>query len=111
VINGLISGKLVGLAEIREGKNASKYVIAKVRATGGDGEAIVVNAIAFASEACAALMGLDDGDSVALCGGLTPKVWIDKNGIAKPALDMVVSNVMTVYQAGLKQSLNVSLES
>jgi hypothetical protein len=39
---------------------------------------------------------------VALSGGLTPKVWSDKQGNTKPALDMVVANVMTNYQLGEK---------
>jgi single-stranded DNA-binding protein len=102
VIDGLVSGRLVGLAEMREGKNASQFVVAKVRAAAGDGEPVVVNVIAFAPEACAALLALDDGDSVALSGGLTPKVWSDKQGNTKPALDMVVANVMTSYQLGEK---------
>jgi hypothetical protein len=49
-------------------------------------------------------MALDDGDSVALAGSLTPKVWSDKQGNAKPALDMVANNVMTAYQVTSKQA-------
>jgi single-stranded DNA-binding protein len=103
VIDGLVSGKLVGDAEMREGKNASKFAVAKVKAIAGDGEPVVVNVIAFAPESCAALMALEDGDSVALAGSLTPKVWSDKQGNTKPALDMVATNVMTAYQIGQKQ--------
>ena len=102
MIDGLIAGKLVGQAEMRDGKNASKFVVAKVKAMSGDGDAVVVNVIAFAPEACASLMALDDGHSVALAGSLTPKVWSDKQGNTKPALDMIVSNVLTAYQAGRK---------
>lgn len=100
MIDGLVSGRLVGVAEQREGKNATRFAVAKVRATAGDGEAVVVNVIAFAPEACAALLALDDGDSIALAGALTPKVWSDKQGNTKPALDMVVSRVLTAYLAG-----------
>lgn len=100
MIDGLVAGKLVGQAEMREGKNASKFVVAKVRATAGDGDAVVVNVIAFAPEACAALMALDDGHSVSLSGSLTPKVWADKQGNTKPALDMIASNVLTAFQVG-----------
>lgn len=95
---------MVGLAEMRQGKNASQFGVAKVRANSGDGQVIVVNVIVFAPEACAALMALDDGDSVALAGSLTPKVWSDKQGNAKPALDMVANNVMTAYQVTSKQA-------
>ena len=79
--------------------------MAKVRATAGDGEPVVVNVIAFAPEACAALMALEDGDSVSLAGSLTPKVWSDKQGNTRPALDMVAQNVMTAYQAAQKHRI------
>ncbi len=99
MIDGLVAGKLIGQAEMREGKNASRFVVAKVRATAGDGDATVVNVIAFAPEACSALMALDDGDAVALAGSLTPKVWSDKQGNTKPSLDMIASNVLTAHPA------------
>ncbi|TXH90241.1 MAG: single-stranded DNA-binding protein [Rhodoferax sp.] len=97
MIDGLVSGRLVGVAEQREGKNATRFAVAKVRATAGDGDTVVVNVIAFSADACAALLALDDGDAVALAGGLTPKVWSDKQGNTKPALDMVATKVLTAY--------------
>jgi single-stranded DNA-binding protein len=103
VIDGLVAGRIAGNAETREGKNASKYVIAKVKAMAGDGEIVAVNVIAFAPEACAALLALDDGDAVSLTGSLTPRVWSDKQGNTRPSLDMVVSNVLTVYTLSQKQ--------
>ena len=103
MIDGLIAGHLVGLAEIRQGKNGSSFALAKVKATAGDGETLIVNVIAFASEASAALMALDDGDAVALAGALTPKVWTDKQGNTRPALDMVATQVLTPYHAARKQ--------
>lgn len=109
LIDGLVAGKLMGDAEMREGKSASKFVLAKVRVVAGDGEPVVVNVIAFAPEACAALLALEDGDSVSLAGSLTPKVWTDKQGNTKPALDMVASNVMTAYQADQKREASAAL--
>lgn len=97
MIDGLVSGRLVGVAEQREGKNATRFAVAKVRATAGDGDTVVVNVIAFSADTCAALLALDDGDAVALAGGLTPKVWSDKQGNTKPALDMVATRVLTAY--------------
>lgn len=102
MIDGLVSGRLVGVAEQREGKNATRFAVAKVRATAGDGESVLVNVIAFVPEACAALLALMDGDAVALAGGLTPKVWSDKQGNTKPALDMVATRVLTAYPLGEK---------
>lgn len=99
MIDGLVAGRLVGQAEMRVGKNATQFVVAKVKATAGDGEAVIVNVITFSSEACAALMALDDGHAVSLAGSLTPKVWSDKQGNTRPALDMVATDVLTVHQA------------
>jgi single-stranded DNA-binding protein len=103
MIDGLIAGTLVGLAETRQGKNGTSFALAKVKAVAGDGESLMVNVIAFATVASAALMALDDGDALALTGALTPKVWTDKQGNTRPALDMVASNVLTVFHANQKR--------
>ncbi|MBC7917589.1 MAG: single-stranded DNA-binding protein [Rhodoferax sp.] len=104
MIEGLIAGTLVGLAETRQGKNDTRFALAKVKAVAGDGESLMVNVIAFAAEASAALMALDDGDAVALAGSLTPKVWTDKLGNTRPALDMVATQVLTVYHTNQKRT-------
>jgi len=104
MIEGLIAGKLVGLAETRQGKNGSAFALAKVKASAGDGESLIVNVIAFAAEASSALMALDDGDAVALSGALTPKVWTDKQGNTRPALDMIATQVLTVYHITRKRA-------
>jgi len=104
MIEGLITGTLVGLAEQRQGKNDTTFVLAKVKATPGEGESLIVNVIAFAPEACAALLALDEGDTLAVSGALSPKVWTDKQGNTRPALDMVASQVQTVYQVGRKRA-------
>lgn len=104
MIEGLITGILVGLAEQRQGKNDTTFVLAKVKATPGEGESLIVNVIAFAAEACAALLALDEGDAVALSGALTPKVWTDKQGNTRPALDLVASQVLTVYHVDRKRA-------
>ena len=104
MIEGLVAGTLVGLAETRQGKHGSSFVLAKVKAACGDGESVIVNVISFSNEACAALMALDDGDAVALAGALTPKVWTDKQGNTRPALDMVATQVLSAYHAAKKQA-------
>ena len=97
MIDGLVAGRLVGVAEMRDGKNATQFAVAKVRAAGGDGDLVLVNVIAFAPEACAALLALHDGDAVSLAGALTPKVWTDKQGNTKPVLDMVAGKVLAIH--------------
>jgi len=104
MIEGLIAGKLVGVAETRQGKHGTSFALAKVKASAGDGESLIVNVIAFAAEASAALMALDDGDALALSGALTPKVWTDKQGNTRPALDMIATQVLTPYHVNRKRA-------
>ena len=96
-IAALILGKLHQRAEQRTSKTGSPFVTAKARAAGGDGESVFVNVIAFGDTACAALLALDAGDSVALAGSLKAGAWTDREGTARPSLDLVVAQVLTVY--------------
>ncbi|MGF6792396.1 single-stranded DNA-binding protein [Paraburkholderia sp. 35.1] len=103
MIDGLIAGKLYGTAQTRTGQSGKTFVTAKVRAAGGDGETLFVNVITFSDTAAAALLALEDGDAVALAGTLSPKVWTDKHGEARPALDMVAHAVLTAYHVRRKR--------
>jgi single-stranded DNA-binding protein len=97
MIDGFIAGKLIGDPEQRLGKGESRFVVAKVRAQAGDGENLIVNVIAFGDVPCKALLALRDGDSVAVAGSLTPRVWTDKQGNVKPALDLVAQRVLSAF--------------
>ena len=68
-----------------------------------DGNAVFVNVIAFAEAAVTALVVMSDGESVALAGELTPKVWMDKTGTARPALDMTAHAILTAYHVQRKR--------
>jgi single-stranded DNA-binding protein len=103
MIDGLIAGKLYGSATQHTGKSGQPYTTAKVRAAAGDGESLFVNVIAFSATAGTALMALGDGDAVALAGTLTPKAWTDRNGAARPGLDMVAAQVLTAYHVTKKR--------
>ena len=105
MIDGLISGRLYGTAQVRTGQHGTHFVTCRVRASTGDGESLFVNVIAFDDTVKDALQALDDGDSVSLTGALTPKVWTDKQGNVKPALDLVAHAVLTVYHAQDKRRL------
>lgn len=98
MIDGLVGGRLYGEAQIRTGQNGKRFVTCKVRASTNDGDTIFVNVIAFDDDLQTALLALGDADSVALSGALTPKVWTDKNGLIKPAMDMVAHRVLTAYE-------------
>jgi len=95
MIEALIGGRLQGEPEQRRGKSESMYVVARVRAQDSDGELIIVNVIAFNVEVGAVLLELHDGDAVALSGSVTPKVWSDRQGNARAALDMVAVRVLS----------------
>ena len=101
MINGLVAGRLFGEAEQRVDKANKPFTVAKVRATTTDGDTLFVNVIAFESAICDALGSLRDGDSLALTGSLTPRVWTDKQGNTRPALDMVAYRLLTLDVDGL----------
>lgn len=98
MIDGLIAGKIYGQPKKGVGKNGSVYVTAKVRAAGGDGEPLLVNVITFSQTVGQALTVLGDGESVALSGALSVKVWKDRDGVVRPGLDMQAHAVLTAHQ-------------
>ena len=99
MIDGLVAGRIFGESAQRVDKAGKAFTVAKVRATTGDGELLFVNVIAFEERVCDALRNLRDGDAVALAGALTPRVWTDKQGNVRPALDMLALRVLTVQEA------------
>lgn len=103
MIDGLIGGKLYGKPAQRVGQSGKRFVTAKVRAPANDGEALFVNVIAFSESVGNTLMALADGESVWLAGAMTPKAWNDKNGEARPTLDMVAQAVLTAYHVTRKR--------
>jgi single-stranded DNA-binding protein len=104
MIEGLVAGKVYGRPEQRVGNNSGKpFVTAKVRAATAGGETLFVNVLAFDATAQAALLALADGDAVSLAGTLTPKVWTDREGQVRPAIDMIASQVLTAYHAKRKR--------
>ena len=94
MIDGLVAGRLYGDAEQRTDKAGKLFSVAKVRASTAEGETLFVNVIAFDTDVRSALHHLRDGDAVAIAGSLVPKVWTDKQGNTRPALDMVAHRVV-----------------
>lgn len=103
MIDALVSGKLYGQAQQREGANGKPFTTAKIRASVGEGEPLFVNVIAFTHSVQETLLALDDGESVALSGELTPKVWTDKDGNVRPAVDLVAHAALTTHQVSRKR--------
>ena len=96
MIDGLVAGRLMGDASRRTDKTGRGYVVARVLARNRADEEFIVNVIAFDDAPGKALLGLADGDAVSLAGGLTPKVWTDKQGVVRPSLDMIATRVLAV---------------
>lgn len=103
MIDAIVSGRLHTAAIERTGSNGNRFVVAKVIAAGGNGESLFVGVIAFSQTARTALLALDAGDSVALSGSCTPKVWTDRNGEPHAQLDVVAHAVLTAYHVRRKR--------
>jgi len=102
MIDALIAGRLYGVAEQRTGQAGSTYVTCKVKAMTDDGDGIICNVIAFNDQVRETLLQLEDGASLSLSGALTPKVWTDKQGNARPALDLVAHSIQNLAFADRK---------
>lgn len=100
-IESLILGKLHQPAEQRTSKAGRPFVTATVRAAVGEAEGVFVKVLAFSESAGAALLALHAGDALAVAGTLKPAAWIDREGNARPSLDLVAAQVLTLY--GLKK--------
>lgn len=96
MIDGLVAGRLWSAAERRVDKAGKSYTVARLRVTGVDVDGVLVNLIAFDPRVCELLHDAQEGEAVSVSGALTPKVWTDKQGNTKPALDMVVHRVLMV---------------
>ena len=96
MIEALIAGHLMGDASRRIDKAGREYIVARVLARNRAEEEFIVNVIAFDEAPCAALLALADGDALTLAGALSPKVWTDKQGVARPSLDLVAARVLGV---------------
>ena len=103
MIDGLVGGKLNGAAKEHLSKTGKRFATAKLRTPMADGDSIFVSVIAFSETVVDGLMALSDGDSVALSGALTPKVWQPANGEARPALDLVAHALVTAYHVQRKR--------
>lgn len=103
MIDALIAGNLFGDPKQGIGKNRSPYTTVEVRAADGNGDQLICNVIAFRESARSALNALREGDSVALSGTLSPKVYLSREGEYKPGLDVVCHAVLTPYDINRKR--------
>ena len=103
-IDALISGRIHKPPQSRLSANGKRFCTTVLRATARDGNGIFVSVIAFSQTACDVLLALDEGDSVALAGELTPKIYTPRDGSEpRPSLDLVAHKVLTEYHIARKR--------
>ena len=88
MIEALLMGKLTGAPEPRTSKGGRPYVQARLRVPIGAEDSVFVRLTAFSESVCSALLALGDGDAAAVSGTLKPGAWVDRDGAAKPNLDL-----------------------
>ncbi|RRW95361.1 single-stranded DNA-binding protein [Pandoraea apista] len=111
MIDGLVLGRLMSAVVSRTDQHGKPYVTATAIAVDNSGVHIFVNAIAFHPTARQALLMLNEGESVALSGGLKLKIWTDREGQKRSALDMEVHSVLTLHHAKFKRKAMQYLQS
>ena len=103
MIDALVAGKVWKTPEERRSNAGKTFVTANVRAADGEGESLFVNVVAFNDSAKAALLALEDGDSVSLAGTLKIGTYEARDGSVKPSISMVASKVLTAYHVARKR--------
>jgi single-stranded DNA-binding protein len=99
MIDALVSGAMHGTAQACVATSGRPYFRCTVRVPVADGAALFVRVTAFSSIRLGeTLLALADGDSVALTGSLKPGAWVDRDGTARPNLDVVATQVLTRLQ-------------
>jgi single-stranded DNA-binding protein len=103
MIDALIGGSLHGTPVNRIGPSGKAFVRAKLITQTGNGNRVLVNVIAFDENVRNALMALNNGDSAALSGTLTPRVWTPPNSEPRAVLDIVAHSITTNYHVTRKR--------
>jgi len=103
MIDALIAGRLHGTPMRRVGKSGKPFVTAKLRVPARNGETVWINAVAFSDHVMTGLLALADGAGVALAGELTADTWTDKEGKARPGLNLVASELLSEFHVNRRR--------
>lgn len=103
MIDALISGRIHRKPQQRRTGAGKPFATCTLRAATRDGAVIFVNVIAFEAQAVAAILALEDGDSIAIAGELTPKVYAPDGAEPRPTLDLLAHAVLTEYHVTRKR--------
>lgn len=111
MIDALLTGKLAATPEARTASNGNRYCIARVWVSTGAEDHLSVFVIAFDTDTVTGLLALAKGETVALAGELTPKVWTDQDGNAKPSANLKAHALLTPYHVTRKRQAMASQEA
>ena len=112
MIDALVSGRIHKQPQSRVASNGKRFCTAVLRASTRDGNGIYVRVIAFSQTACDALLALDEGDSVALAGELTPKIYTPRDGSEpRASIDLVAHRVLSEYHVTRKRKAMAETKS
>ena len=103
MIDALLNGRLAADPKPGTASNGNAYATARLWVPTGGEDRLSVSVIAFEPAAVAGLLSLSTGDAVALAGELTPKVWTDKEGKARPAADLKAHALLSAYHVTRKR--------
>jgi single-stranded DNA-binding protein len=103
MIDCLIGGTLHAKPQARTGRNG-QFATCTVRTPTRKDEVVFANVIAFSASAVAALLALNAGDSVAMCGEASIKTYTAKDGTVRAGIDLVVHVVLSVYAIQRKRA-------
>lgn len=104
MIDALVAGKVHSAPVVRQTRQDRDYVTLTLRVPmAGEDESVFAHVVAFSDSACQALRVLTVGDAVSVAGRLTPGAWTDKEGKARPSVDVVADQVLTAYSIRKKR--------
>lgn len=102
MIAALIQGALVADPVERISTNGRSFWTASVRVPAGD-DALFIGLATFSETAGARLMNLAKGASIAAAGMMEQSTWADRHGNARTGWRLIVTEVLSVYQATKKR--------
>lgn len=104
MIEALLTGKLYTAASAKIGSTSgNEFVVATIRVAAGD-DTLFIKCVAFDQPIRKALLKLGVGDSVAAGGTLKIGAWIDRTGKARPSLELIVTQLLTMHQRAKKRA-------
>jgi len=111
MIDGLISGKIYGTPAKRLSKTGNTFATCKIRIpTGGEGNGVFGNVIAFDTATVKTMLALHEGDAVSMAGTVTVSAYIAKDGEPKPSVDITAQQMLTAYHVRNKRQVVQSNE-